>query len=91
MKRIIKEGNKYIPQYKLLFMWNYYFYDDWIYQWVESFDTLQEAKDFLYPKKEKREIVFNEQDIYNIDIWTPLIWIWIIAIIIYIVKTLIKC
>lgn len=72
-------------------MWNYYFYDDWIYQWVESFDTLQEAKDFLYPKKEKREIVFNEQDIYNIDIWTPLIWIWIIAIIIYIVKTLIKC
>jgi hypothetical protein len=35
---------------------------------MESFNTIEEAKDFLYPKKEEREIVFDEQEIYNIDI-----------------------
>ena len=91
MKRIIKEGDKFIPQYKQLFMRHNYYFDDCMYCWRESFNTIEEAKDFLYPKKEESEVVFNEQEIYNIDIWTPLIWIWIIAIIIYIVTTLIKC
>lgn len=81
----------FIPQYKAFFMWHNYFSDDIIYAWIISFDTIQEAKDFLYPKKEKKEIVFSEEEIYNIDIWTPLIWIWIIAIIIYFIITSIKC
>ena len=92
MKRIIKEGDRFIPQYKSFFMRHDYYYDDMLYAWRESFDTLGEAKDFLYPqkKKEEREVVF-EEEIYNIDIWTPLIWIWIISAIIYFITTSIKC
>lgn len=91
MKRIIKQDNRFIPEYKSMFMRHNYYYDDTIYWWVVSFDTMQEAHDFLYPKKLEKEIVFDEQEIYNVDIATPLIWLWIIACLIYLITTSIKC
>lgn len=91
MKRIIKQNNRFIPEYKCMFMRHNYYYDDIHYAWVVSFDTMQEAHDFLYPKKLEKEIVFDEQEIYNVDVATPFIWIWIIAGLIYFITTSIKC
>lgn len=51
--RIVKRGNKYVPQCRFLWLWRDFDADDtWYYFW---FDTQEEAEEFIERDKEEQE------------------------------------